>query len=36
MLTRETLMLPLYPGMTHEQQDYVIDCLSSHVTALAA
>jgi len=36
MLTSETLMLPLFPGMTDEQQDYVIDCVSSHVSALAA
>jgi perosamine synthetase len=35
-LTSETLMLPLFPGMTDEQQDYVIDCVSSHVSALAA
>ena len=25
MLTAETFMLPLFPGMTEEQQDYVID-----------
>ncbi len=36
MLTAETLMLPLFPGLTDEQQDYVIDRVSSHVTALAA
>jgi perosamine synthetase len=34
--TRESLMLPLFPGLTDEQQDYVIDRLATHVTALAA
>jgi perosamine synthetase len=34
--TRDALMLPLFPGLTDEQQDYVIDRLASHVTALAA
>ena len=36
MLTSETLMLPLFPGLSEEQQDYVIDRVSSHVMALAA
>ena len=36
MLTAQTLMLPLFPGLTDDQQDYVIDRVSSHVTALAA
>jgi perosamine synthetase len=36
MITRETMMLPLFAGMTDEQQDYVVDRLASHVTALAA
>jgi perosamine synthetase len=34
--TRESLMLPLFPGLSDEQQDYVIDRLASHATALAA
>jgi perosamine synthetase len=34
--TRDSLMLPLFPGMSEEQQDYVIDRLVSHVYALAA
>jgi dTDP-4-amino-4,6-dideoxygalactose transaminase len=34
--TRETLMLPLFPGLTFEQQDYVIDRVSAHLLALAA
>ena len=33
---RETLMLPLFPGLTDEQQDYVIERLAAHVVALAA
>lgn len=32
----ETMMLPLFPGLTDEQQDYVVDRLASHVVALAA
>ena len=35
-LTRETFMLPLFPGMTDEQQDHVIERVASHVVALAA
>lgn len=33
---RDVLMLPLFPGMTEEQQDYVIERLADHVVALAA
>jgi perosamine synthetase len=36
MLASETFMLPLFPGLTDEQQDYVIECVSTHVMALAA
>jgi perosamine synthetase len=36
MLTRETMMLPLFPGLTDEQQDYIIDRVTSHVAALVA
>jgi perosamine synthetase len=36
MLTQETLMLPLFPGLTDAQQDYIIDRVSSHLVALAA
>jgi dTDP-4-amino-4,6-dideoxygalactose transaminase len=36
MITSETLMLPLFPGLTEEQQDHVIDRVLSHVTVLAA
>ncbi len=31
-----SLMLPLFPGLTDEQQDYVIDRVLAHTTALAA
>ncbi len=31
-----SIMLPLFPGLTDEQQDYVIDRLATHVVALAA
>jgi|tagenome__1003787_1003787.scaffolds.fasta_scaffold20983808_5 perosamine synthetase len=34
--TRDSFMLPLFPGMTDEQQDYVIDRLVTHVCAVAA
>jgi perosamine synthetase len=34
--TRDSLLLPLFPGLTDEQQDYVIDRVASHVSALAA
>jgi dTDP-4-amino-4,6-dideoxygalactose transaminase len=32
----ETLMLPLFPDLSDEQQDYVIDRVLAHATALAA
>jgi perosamine synthetase len=31
-----SLMLPLFAGLTDEQQDYVIECLASHLAAVAA
>jgi perosamine synthetase len=34
--TRETLMLPLFPDLTEEQQDYVVDRLAAHAVSLAA
>jgi dTDP-4-amino-4,6-dideoxygalactose transaminase len=34
--TRETLMLPLFPGLTEEQQDYVLERLEACMLALAA
>ena len=30
------MMLPLFPGLTDEQQDYVIDRLATHMAAVAA
>jgi perosamine synthetase len=33
---RESLMLPLFPGMSDEQQDYVVERLVGHLAALAA
>lgn len=33
---RDVLMLPLFPGLTDEQQDYVIDRLEAHAYAQAA
>lgn len=33
---RDTLMLPLFPDLTDEQQDYVVACLANTVLALAA
>jgi perosamine synthetase len=33
---REVLMLPLFPDLTYEQQDYVIDRLAAHSMAQAA
>ena len=33
---REVLMLPLFPDLTHEQQDHVITCLSRHLLRRAA
>jgi dTDP-4-amino-4,6-dideoxygalactose transaminase len=32
----DTLMLPLFPDLTDDQQDYVVDRLLTHVTAQAA
>jgi dTDP-4-amino-4,6-dideoxygalactose transaminase len=34
--TRDVVMLPLFPGLTFEQQDYVIERLAAHVVAQAA
>jgi perosamine synthetase len=34
--SRESLMLPLFPGLTDEQQDHVIDTLAAHLTPVAA
>ncbi len=34
--SRETLMLPLFPDLTNEQQDHVIRCLLESTLALAA
>jgi perosamine synthetase len=34
--TRESLMLPLFAGLTDEQQDHVIESLATHVAAVAA
>jgi perosamine synthetase len=34
--TRGSLMLPLFPGMSEEQQSHVIERLALHVSALAA
>ncbi len=33
---RDVLMLPLFPGLSDEQQDYVIERLAAHVSAVAA
>ena len=30
--TRDVVMLPLFPGLTFEQQDYVIERLAEHVS----
>jgi perosamine synthetase len=35
-VTRETMMLPLFPELSNEQQDYIVERLATHVTALAA
>lgn len=32
----DTLMLPLHPGLTEEEQDYVVDRLAAHALPLAA
>ena len=34
--TRESLMVPLFPGLSDAQQDYVIERVLNHATALAA
>ena len=34
--SRESLMLPLFAGLTDEQQDHVIDTLAAHLTPVAA
>jgi perosamine synthetase len=34
--SRDSLMLPLYAGLTDAEQDFVIDCLAAHVAAVAA
>jgi perosamine synthetase len=34
--SRASLMLPLFAGMTDEQQDHVIGCLARHLAAVAA
>ena len=35
-VSEQTMMLPLFPGLSEGQQDYVLERLSTHVTALAA
>jgi perosamine synthetase len=32
----DTLMLPLFPGLTDDQQDYIVDRLAAHALPLAA
>jgi perosamine synthetase len=34
--TRDSMMLPLFPGLSDEQQGYVIESLATHVAAVAA
>jgi len=34
--SRSSLMLPLFAGMTDEQQDHVVGCLAAHLAAVAA
>jgi perosamine synthetase len=34
--TADTLMLPLFPDLTEDQQDYVVDRLAAHALVLAA
>ena len=34
--TRDGLMLPLFPGLTDGQQEYVVDRLGAHLAARAA
>jgi dTDP-4-amino-4,6-dideoxygalactose transaminase len=33
---RDVVMLPLFPGMTDEQQAHVISCLAEHAVSQAA
>jgi perosamine synthetase len=35
-VARDSLMLPLFPGLADEQQEYVIDRLAAHFAAVAA
>jgi dTDP-4-amino-4,6-dideoxygalactose transaminase len=34
--TADSMMLPLFPGLTDEQQDYVIERVTANLVALAA
>jgi dTDP-4-amino-4,6-dideoxygalactose transaminase len=34
--THQSMLLPLFPGMTDEQQDYVINCLATNLAAVTA
>jgi dTDP-4-amino-4,6-dideoxygalactose transaminase len=34
--TRDSMMLPVFPGLSDEEQDYVIDSLAGHLAAVAA
>jgi perosamine synthetase len=34
--TRDSMMLPIFPGMSDAEQDYVIDSLAGHLAAVAA
>ena len=34
--TRDSLMLPLYAGLTDEEQDHVIGCLAAQLAPVAA
>jgi perosamine synthetase len=36
LVSDETMMLPLFPGLTDEQQDYVVDRVRTHLSALVA
>lgn len=36
IVTRDSLMLPLFAGLSDEQQDYVIESVATHVATLAA